>query len=149
MKNILIKWLVMTAAILTAAYTLDGINVSSFSAAVLAAAGLGVLNAVLRPVLLLVTLPINILSLGLFTFVINALMLKLVAMIVPGFDVVGFWPAVFGALTISIVSWLLNLVLREVAPIRPVRPQQPGPSNRHDGRSDVIDLDKKDGDRWE
>ena len=149
MKNILIKWLVMTAAILTAAYSLEGINVHSFPAAILAAAGLGILNAIFRPIVLILTLPINILSLGLFTFVINAFLLKLVAFIVPGFDVTGFWPAVFGALTISIVSWLLNLILREAGPGGPSRPQQPQSPIRHTGRPDVIDLDKKDGDRWE
>ncbi len=137
MKNILIRWIVMTAAILVAAYAIDGITVSGFFSAFFAAAALGILNAIFRPILLLLTLPINILTLGLFTFVINALMLKLASAIIPGFDVHGFWPAILGSLLISVVSWILNTIIRDIE----------GPRRRRN--PDVIDLDKKDGDRWE
>ena len=108
MKGVLLRWLVLTAAVLTAAWLLDGIRVSGFLPALLAAALLGILNAVLRPLLIVLTLPLNILTLGLFTFVINALLLLLVSYLIPGFDVVGFWTAVLGALIISAASWLLN-----------------------------------------
>ena len=72
MKGLLIRWLVLTVAILSAAYLVDGIVVSGFLSAFLAAAALGILNALLRPLLIILTLPLNILTLGLFTFIINA-----------------------------------------------------------------------------
>jgi putative membrane protein len=108
MRGVLLRWLVLTAAVLTASWLLDGIRVNGIFPAILAAALLGILNAVLRPLLILLTLPLNILTLGLFTFVINALMLMIVSAIIPGFDVRGFWTAVFGALIIGAASWLLN-----------------------------------------
>jgi len=74
---------------------------------------LGILNALFRPILIVITLPINILTLGLFTFVINALLLKMVSGVVPGFYVLGFWSAVFGSLIISLVSWLLSSFVNE------------------------------------
>jgi putative membrane protein len=79
MVGILIRWFIVTAAIIAASYTIEGIRVSGFFSAFWAAAVLGILNAVLRPVLIVLTLPINILSLGLFTFVINAFLLKMVS----------------------------------------------------------------------
>jgi len=144
MKHILIKWLFMTIAVLAAAYFIEGIRVAGFPSALFAAAALGILNAVFRPILIILTLPINILSLGLFTFVINALMLKIAAAIIPGFDVDGFWPAILGSLLISIVGWLLNALIRET----PDSTRPPRRGSRQDD-SDVIDLDKKDGGRWE
>lgn len=108
MRGILVRWLILTLAILVAAYLLEGIRISGFWSALLAAAILGVLNALLRPILLIVTLPINILTFGLFTFVINALLLMMASGVIAGFEVRGFWWAVGGSLLISLVSWLLN-----------------------------------------
>jgi putative membrane protein len=108
MRGVLLRWLVLTAAVLTASWLLDGIRVNGIFPAFLAAALLGILNAVLRPLLILLTLPLNILTLGLFTFVINALMLMIVSSVIPGFDVRGFWTAVLGALIIGAASWLMN-----------------------------------------
>jgi putative membrane protein len=105
---ILLRWVLLTLAILIVAYFLDGIRIDNVLSAFFAAAVLGILNVSLRPLLLILTLPINILTLGLLTFLINALMLKIASEILPGFDVHGFWTAVFGALLISIVSWVLN-----------------------------------------
>ena len=130
MKGLAVRWLILTVAILLAAYFIEGIRVGSFLAAFLAAAVLGILNTLLRPVLILLTLPLNILTLGLFTFVINALLLKMTSGVIPGFDVAGFWPAVFGALIISIVNWLLGTLINDK------------------GRVDYIDMRKKGG-RWE
>ena len=113
MKGLIVRWLILTIAILCAAYFIQGISVSSFAAAFFAAAVLGILNALFRPVLILLTLPINILTLGLFTFIINAVLLKMTASIIPGFDLHGFWPAVFGALVISIVNWLLHVLIAD------------------------------------
>ncbi|MCP4680763.1 MAG: phage holin family protein [Desulfobacterales bacterium] len=131
MKGILIKWLVLTAAIMLASYLIDGIHVSGFFSAFFTAAILGILNVFFRPILLILTLPINILSLGLFTFVINALMLKMASGVIPGFNVYGFWSAIFGSLIISIINWLLNSFINE------------------QGRVEYIDLKKRDDDRWE
>ena len=133
MAGVLIRWLILTAAILAAAYLVDGIVVTGFWAAFFAAAILGFLNAVFKPILILLTLPVNILTLGLFTFVINALMLQIVSAVIPGFAVRGFWTAVFGALIIGVVSWLLNTFI--------------GGRGRVE-RTSYIDLQKR-GDRWE
>jgi putative membrane protein len=78
-----------------------------------AAAVLGVINAVLRPILLLITLPITILTLGLFVLVINGLMLYIAGSVVEGFHVSGFWPAVFGALFLSVISWIANAFIND------------------------------------
>ena len=141
MPHLLVRWLTLTAAILVSAYLIDGIRVAGFFSALCAAALLGIFNAVLRPVFLLLTLPVNILSLGLFTFVINAVLLKMVSGLIRGFDVHGFGPALIGSLVISLVSWLLSVALRE-------RRSGPPPPKRPD-ESGVIDLQDKGNNRWE
>jgi putative membrane protein len=133
MRGVLLRWLVLTAAVLTASWLLDGIRVSGIFPALLAAALLGILNAILRPLLILLTLPLNILTLGLFTFVINALMLMIVSVIIPGFDVRGFWTAVAGALIIGGTSWLLNRFIGSKGKVE---------------TGDYIDLKQRRG-RWE
>ncbi len=131
MRGIVLRWLTLTGAIVLASYLLEGIHISSFMSAIGAAAILGILNAFFRPIALLLTLPINILSLGLFTFVVNAVMLKMASGVVSGFDVEGFWTSLFGALIISLVSWGLNTYISE------------------NGQVNVIDLKHKGGNRWE
>ena len=111
MRGVWLRWLTSTLAILLTPYLVDGIRVDGFISAFFAAAALGVLNALLRPLVLILTLPLTILSLGLFTFVINAGMLKMASALIPGFHLHGFWPAVFGALVISLVSWLVNSLI--------------------------------------
>jgi putative membrane protein len=113
MKGILLRWLIQTIAIFLAAYVLKGIEVTGFVPALAAAAILGILNAFVRPLLLLLTLPLNILSLGLFTFIINAFLLKIASFAIEGFTVQGFWAALFGSLFISFISAFLNLFVRE------------------------------------
>jgi putative membrane protein len=142
MAGMLLRWLILTAAILAASYILDGIVVRDFLSALLAAAVLGILNAFLRPLLILLTLPLNVLSLGLFTFVINASLLKLASFVIGGFEVHGFWAALFGALIITIVSALLNALTRPDMG----RVGCGGHGQRRD--EDVIDLERKDGNRW-
>lgn len=149
MKGILIRWLTTTAAILATAYLLEGIQVSGFFPAVFAAALLGILNAFFRPIALLLTLPINILSLGLFTFIINALMLKMASGVIPGFNVYGFWTAVFGSLLISLISWLLNSFVTEQATITSSMVIKHGPDAKKRTRDDTIDLEHKGDNRWE
>ena len=149
MKGILIRWLSTTAAILATAYLLDGIHVSGFFPAIFAAALLGILNAFFRPLALLLTLPINILSLGLFTFIINALMLKMASSLIPGFDVYGFWTAIFGSLLISLISWLLNSFIGEQAAITSSIRIHRGFDATKKTPDDTIDLEHKGDNRWE
>jgi putative membrane protein len=130
MKGIIIRWVILTAAITVASYLIKGIHVEGFFSALFAAAILGILNSFFRPILIIITLPLNILTLGLFTFIINAVLLKMVSGVIEGFEVYGFWSAVFGSLIISAVSWLLSSFISER------------------GRVEYIDL-KKRGDRWE
>ena len=131
MKGLLIRWLFLTVAILVAAHLIEGIEVKGFWSACLAAAILGVLNAFFRPVLILLTLPINILTLGLFTFVINAILMMMVSGVVGGFEVHGFWSALLGSLVISVISWLLNSFINE------------------QGRVGYVDLKKREDGKWE
>jgi len=91
MKGIFLRWLILTVAIIATSYLSGGIHVSGFFSAFFAAAILGILNAFFRPLLLLLTLPLNVLTLGLFTFVINAIMLMMASGIIDGFEVHGFW----------------------------------------------------------
>lgn len=93
-------------------YIVPGISVKNFYSALLAALVLGLVNAVIRPLLILLTLPVNILTLGFFTLVINALMLWFVASIVKGFDVKSFIAAFLGALVLWAVSWLTNALTK-------------------------------------
>lgn len=95
-------------AILVAAWFLPGLALDTPGAALVAGAILGFVNAIVRPVLVILTLPFTLLTLGLFLFVVNAACLALTAWMVPGFHVAGFWSALFGALVVSIVSWMLN-----------------------------------------
>lgn len=148
MPGILIRWLTTTAAIVATAYLLENIQVSGFFSAVFAAAVLGILNAVLRPIALLLTLPINILSLGLFTFIINALMLKIASGIIPGFGVYGFWTAIFGSLLISVISWLLNSFISEQGTVASINRKQ-GRNTAMREQDDTIDLEHKGNNRWE
>ncbi|MBI4764139.1 MAG: phage holin family protein [Deltaproteobacteria bacterium] len=112
MRGILLKWLVNTLALLVTAYVVKGIQVTGASSLILAAALLGILNALIRPILIILTLPINIITLGLFTLIINGAMLWFVSLIIKGFVIQGFWPAIVGALIISLVSWLFNWLVR-------------------------------------
>ena len=109
----LLRVLVNALAIMLAAAVVPGIRVDSVLAALTAGLVLGLINAVVRPLLLLLTLPITLLTLGLFLFVLNGLCFWLVAAIVGGFHVSGFWTAVFGALVVSAVSWLLTALVSD------------------------------------
>ena len=106
--SIFINWLVSAAAIVVTAYILPGVHVDSLTSALIAAVVLGIINAFIKPVLLILTLPINLLSLGLFTFVINALLIILTANLVPGFKVDGFWWALLFSIVLSLVNSFLH-----------------------------------------
>lgn len=109
--RILLKWIIMAAAVIIAAYFIPGVRVASFWSALWVALFLGIVNLVLRPILILITLPINILTLGLFTFVINAALILLASHVVRGFEVAGFWWALVYGIVLSVVNYLLNLIL--------------------------------------
>lgn len=111
--RLLLVWLINAVALIAVAYLMPSISVSSFGAALVAALVLGLINAVVRPVLVLLTLPVTILTLGLFIFVLNGLLFWMVGAWLEGFTVGGFWAGVFGAILFSIVSWTLSaLVLK-------------------------------------
>ena len=108
----LIHWIVLTLALLIVSYLYSGVRVASLPAAIIAAAVLGILNALVRPVLQFFALPITVLTLGLFYFVINGLMLYVTASLVEGFVVRGFGAAILGSIFVSVVSLILGLVLK-------------------------------------
>ena len=111
--KLIVRWLISALALMLIAYYVPGIAVTSFYSALVAALILGLINALIRPFILLLTLPINIFTLGLFTLVINALMFWLASSIVKGFFVAGFWPAFWGALLVCVASWIVNSLFKE------------------------------------
>jgi putative membrane protein len=113
MLRLLVVWLINTVALIAVAYLMPSVTISSAGAALVAALVLGLVNTVIRPLLVILTLPVTVLTLGLFIFVINGLLFWAVGSLVPGFHVAGFWSGVLGAIVFSLVSWLLSaLVLK-------------------------------------
>jgi putative membrane protein len=111
--RLLVVWIVNALALLAVSYLMPSVQVTSFGAALAAALVLGLVNAFVRPILVILTLPVTVLTLGLFIFVLNGLLFLGVANLLEGFYVAGFWPAIFGSILFSLVSWLLSaLVLR-------------------------------------
>ncbi|MBW1708883.1 MAG: phage holin family protein [Deltaproteobacteria bacterium] len=108
MNGLLLRWLISALSLLLISYLVPGIEVEGFFYALVAAAFLGVLNAVVRPVLIVLTLPLTILTLGLFILILNSFMLVIVSAIIKGFHVHGFWAAFWGALLLSLISWLCS-----------------------------------------
>jgi putative membrane protein len=104
----IVRVLLNAFALYVADYFLDGIRLTGVGSTLIAGLVLGIVNAVIRPVILLLTLPFTLLTLGLFIFVVNAVCLALTAFVVPGFSVRSFWSALAGALIVSLVSWVLN-----------------------------------------
>jgi putative membrane protein len=111
-KTLLLKWAINTIALLVVVNVVSGISVNRWQTLLVGALVLGLLNAFLRPALLYLTLPVNILTLGLFTLVLNGLIFYLAAWLVKGFYVTGFWSSFVAALVFSIVSFLLNMLIR-------------------------------------
>jgi putative membrane protein len=114
--RLLITWLVNALALLALPYLFNSIQVDDFVTALVAALVLGLVNALIRPVLVLLTLPVTLLTLGLFIFVINGLLFWFVGSFVPGFHVAGFWAGVFGAIVYSIISWVLSALIPDRKP---------------------------------
>lgn len=114
--KLMLHWLLNAAALLAVAYLYSGVTVTSFTGALIAAAVLGALNVVVRPVLVLLTLPVTVITLGLFLFVINALMFWAAAGLVPGLHVNGFVPALIGSLIYSVLHLVIDAVLHGLFP---------------------------------
>jgi putative membrane protein len=112
MRGVLVSWAATAAALLLGAYLLGGVEVEGIGAALIAAVVVGLINAFVRPVLFMLTLPINLLTLGLFTFVINAILLALAAYVVPGFAVSGFLSALALALIVAVVNALAGAAFK-------------------------------------
>jgi len=112
-RGLVIRWLVSAAALYLTSLVVRGIRIEGIGSLFFAAATIGILNAVVRPLILLLTLPLNILTLGLFTLVINAAMLKLASEVVRGFEVHGFWSALGGWLLLSFFTFLINVAIGE------------------------------------
>jgi len=112
MLSFFLTWIVAAVSLVITAYIVPGITVVSFPAAMVAAVFIGLVNAVVRPIITLLTLPLSILTLGLFLFVVNAISLSLASWLAGafsiGFTVSGFWPALFGSIVLSFVSGLIG-----------------------------------------
>jgi putative membrane protein len=114
--KMLLGWAINAGVLLLLPYLIPAVQVKSFGTALLVALVLGLLNAIVRPILVVLTLPITVLTLGLFIFVINGLMFWLVARMFDGFEVAGFWWAVLAAVVYSLISWgVSSVVLRKDA----------------------------------
>ena len=114
--KLLVRWLLSAAALLAVAHLYSGVEVRSFSSALIAALVIGLFNAVLRPVLVVLTLPVTVLTLGLFLFVINALMFWAAADMLSGFTVTGFKAALIGSLLYSLCGMLIDVVMERMFP---------------------------------
>ena len=109
--HLLLRWIISAVSILVAAYVIPGIYVSGVETALIVALVIGLINAIIRPIVFFLTLPITVLTLGLFTFVINGFLFLLVARIVPGFEIRNLLTAIIGYIVISLVSWFGNHLL--------------------------------------
>ncbi len=113
MLRLLLKWLLSAAALLAVAYIYGGVSVASFGTAMVAALVIGLLNMLVRPILVVLTIPITLITLGLFLFVINALMFWAASGLIGGFAVSGFWAALLGSLIYSALGVLIDMVLEK------------------------------------
>ncbi len=114
MLSLLLVWILSAAALLLTSYLVKGFEVKSFGSAMFASLVVGLLNMVLRPLLLILTLPVNILTLGLFTFVVNAIVLRMAAGLLKNFNITGWIPAIFGAVILA----LINVLMFSIFPVQ-------------------------------
>jgi putative membrane protein len=132
---IITRWLIITVAILLASQFVPGIKVDTLTTAVISAGVLGLINIFIKPILVFLTLPLSVLTLGVFYFFINAFLLELVANMVTGFKIENFFSAFLGSLVISFVSWLANSFIANHKIDKTQRP-------------DYIDLKRGDDGKW-
>jgi len=135
--GLLIRLVANALAILAAAYIVPGIEVAGGLSLLAAALVLGLINAVVRPILLFLTLPFTLVTLGLFIFLLNAFCLWLTSWLVKGFEVHGFWAAVLGALIVSVVRWIANAFLSDRGKVVAITRRE------HSSGGDVIDITPK------
>ena len=109
MPQFIITWIITAVSLLITAYFVPGIKIDTVTAAAIGAIVLGLINAIVKPIMILLTLPLTILTLGLFLFVINALSFYLVAYLTPGFHISTFWAALLGSIVLSLVSSILSI----------------------------------------
>ena len=112
--KIIIRWLLLAAALLLVANVYAGVSVSGFGAAMVAALVLGLLNTLVRPVLVLLTFPVTLVTLGLFLFVINALMFWMASYVLDGFQVAGFWSALIGSVLYSLCAMVIDVAMERL-----------------------------------
>jgi putative membrane protein len=134
--QILVRWAILALGVVIAAHVVSGIHYTSFSSLLVAVLLLSFFNAILRPVLVLFTLPFILVTLGLGLLVINAFLFLFVGHIVDGFTVEGFWPAFWGSIVLSLTNLIANALLRSPPP----RPPGPPSSTPRVGGGDVIDI---------
>ena len=113
--RLILQWLLSALALLAVTYLYSGVRVDSFTSALIAAAVIGLLNMIVRPILVVLTLPVTVVTLGLFLFVINALMFWSASGLLPGFHVNGFWAALLGSLLYSLLNLVIDRALSGVA----------------------------------
>lgn len=114
--KIIVKWLLCAASLLLVTYVYSGVQVQSFASAMIAALVIGLLNTVIRPVLVVLTLPVTIITVGLFLFVVNGLMFWMASGILGGFHVTGFWAAMLGALIYSALGLFVDALVARLFP---------------------------------
>jgi putative membrane protein len=146
MPGIIIRWLITTLAIVIVPHLISGVRIDSFGTALAAAAILGIFNALVRPILIILTLPLTIVTLGVFILVINALLFQLAGAIVSGLHIDSFWSAFLGSLIVTLVSWCVNYSIA-------------GPSEQgtiyvthrrvHRGDPNSIDMQRRNDGKWE
>jgi putative membrane protein len=112
--KLLFKWILSAAALLAVAHLYSGVSVSSFGSAMVAAFVIGLLNVIVRPILVVLTLPVTLVTVGLFLFVINALMFWGAASVLSGFNVTGFWAALIGSLIYSVLGIVIDSALERL-----------------------------------
>jgi putative membrane protein len=110
--RILLHWIILSAAVYFVPYAVSGVHVNTFITALIAGAVLGFINIIIKPIVKLLTLPINILTLGLFSLVLNALFFWFVASLISGFSIDNFKAALIGALIVSVINWLGNKIVK-------------------------------------
>ncbi len=122
-RGIVYRWLVTAFALAVSAWIVKGIEIEGALSLFFAAMVVGILNAFVRPIVLILTLPLNILTMGLFTFVINAIMIMMASKVVRGFTISDFWSALVGAIFLSIISFLINLFVSDDGRIEIIPPR--------------------------
>jgi putative membrane protein len=138
----IVNWLINIAALFIVIHVVAGVGADNWQAIIAAAFVLGLFNAFLRPLVIALTLPINILSFGLFTLIINGLFFYLAAKFVKGFTVMNFWNALWASIVFSIISFILNIILAPAATFS-LRTQAYNSANRQKRYEDAIDVEAK------